>query len=90
MAAPEARTLGLDVGSIAADLGTVGSLARLQLEARRLGLDLELRSASPELLDLIAFVGLEEVLAVEPGGKPEEREERVRVEEERQLPDQPV
>ena len=46
---------------------TVDSLARLALLLRREGSRLVLRGASPELLELIAFMGLTEVLGVEPG-----------------------
>jgi anti-anti-sigma regulatory factor len=57
-----------------ADLATIDALARLQLAARRAGLELRLCSASPELVELIAFVGLDEMLRVEPDGQAEERE----------------
>jgi anti-anti-sigma regulatory factor len=46
---------------------TVDSLARLALLLRREGSRLVLRSASPDLVQLIAFMGLTEVLGVEPG-----------------------
>ncbi len=46
---------------------TVDSLARLALLLRREGSRLVLRQASPELVELIAFMGLKEVLGVEPG-----------------------
>jgi len=84
----ERSALGCDVGGLSApDLGTVAALARLQLEARRLGLELRLQHVPRELRELIVFVGLEEVLRLEPGGHPEQREERLGVEEERQLGD---
>ena len=70
-----------------ADLGTVDALARLQLAARRSGLELRLRHVSDELLELITFVGLAEALGLEPRGEAEEREQRVGVEEERELDD---
>jgi hypothetical protein len=73
-----------------ADLGTVERLARLQLAARRSGLELRLVHAPNDLLELITFVGLAEVLGVEPRGQAEEREERVGVEEERELDDPPA
>jgi anti-anti-sigma regulatory factor len=73
-----------------ADIGTVDVLARLQLAARRSGLELRLRHVSPELHELIAFVGLAEVLGVEPRGQAEEREQRLGVEEERELDDPPA
>lgn len=92
----DAERLLCDVGALTrADAVAVDALARLQLVARRLGRRLVLLRASPELRDLLAFVGLREalpcapVLRVEARGQPEEREERVRVEEERE-PDDPA
>jgi anti-anti-sigma regulatory factor len=67
-------------------LFAVDLLARLHLMARRRGLELRI-AASPELRELIAFCGLDEVLSVEPEREPEEGEERGSVEEERQLLD---
>jgi hypothetical protein len=46
---------------------TVDSLARLALMLRREGSRLVLRQATPELVDLIAFMGLTEALGVETG-----------------------
>jgi hypothetical protein len=40
------------------DLGAVDALARLQLTARRLGGRIRLRSATPDLTELIDFVGV--------------------------------
>jgi ABC-type transporter Mla MlaB component len=51
-----------DVTGIDPDAVTVDALARLQLAARRLGCQVRLRNASVELLDLIAFMGLQDVL----------------------------
>jgi hypothetical protein len=73
-----------------ADLGTVDALARLQLAARRNGLELRLTRVPDELRELITFVGLAEALGLEPGRKVEEREERVGVEEEGELDDPPA
>jgi anti-anti-sigma regulatory factor len=73
-----------------ADLATIDVLARLQLAARRTGLELRLRHASCELQELIELAGLGEVLRVEAGGQPEEREQRLGVEEERELDDPPL
>ena len=73
-----------------ADLGTVESLARLQLVARRSGLELRLRHVPAELQELITFVGLAGVLGVEPGGQAEEGKQRVGVEEEGELDDPPA
>ncbi len=80
----------LDVSPAAADVETLDALARLQLAARRAGLELRLRRAAPELAELIAFAGLDAVLRVEVRRQPEEREERLGLEEEGQLPDPPV
>jgi STAS domain-containing protein len=69
------------------DLRTVDLLARLQLVARRHGHELELVRASPELEALLALVGLDVVLRLQPRGEAEERKDPVGVEEERQLDD---
>jgi hypothetical protein len=87
MTAPPASTIVCDVAGVAPDGMAIDALARLQLNARRLGLEIRLRHASGELQALIAFAGLDEVLCVEAGGQAEEREERRRVEEERELDD---
>ncbi|HST15556.1 MAG TPA: hypothetical protein VLJ44_11980 [Gaiellaceae bacterium] len=75
-----------------ADLGIVDALARLQLAARRSGYEVAVTNVPCDLLELIELAGLcevlgVEVLRVEPGRQPEEREERLGVEEERELPD---
>jgi hypothetical protein len=67
-------------------LSTVDLLARLQLEARRRGVELRLR-VGPALRELIGFAGLDEPLRLEPVGKPESAEERAGVDEERELGD---
>jgi ABC-type transporter Mla MlaB component len=51
-----------DAADVPADAVTVDALARLQLAARRYGCTVRLRNASPELLELLAFLGLEDVL----------------------------
>jgi ABC-type transporter Mla MlaB component len=74
-----------DSSAVAVDV-----LARLQLTARRCGHRIRLRGARPELMDLLAFVGLAEVvpsLPVEGERKPEQRKEPLRVEEEADPPD---
>jgi anti-anti-sigma regulatory factor len=76
-----------DVNSLEANLSTVDVLARLQLLARRAGHEVRLQNASPELWALLSLVGLDEVLRVDPGRETEQREERVGLEEERELPD---
>jgi hypothetical protein len=70
-----------------ADLGIVDALARLQLVARRSGYEVAVTDAPPDLLELIELAGLCDVLGVEPLRQPEEREQRLGVEEERELPD---
>jgi len=51
-----------DVTEIESDAVSVDALARLQLAARRRGCQARLRGASSELLDLLAFMGLRDVL----------------------------
>jgi ABC-type transporter Mla MlaB component len=53
-----------EVSGVAADAVSVDALARLQLAARRHRCRVELRDASAELRDLIAFMGLEDVFAL--------------------------
>ena len=79
-----------DVRALAPDVPTVGALARLQLDAGRVDLEIRLSHASDELLELVDFVGLSEVLCVQSGRQPEEREEGLRVEEEAELDDPAV
>ncbi len=49
-------------GSSHPDLDVIDELARLALTVRRLGGEIGLRQAGPELLELIVFVGLADVL----------------------------
>ena len=72
-----------DVRSLPANAAAVDLLARLQLAARRHGAELRLSGASRPLAELIAFCGLAGVLERQP----EQREEPLGVEEERQLGD---
>jgi ABC-type transporter Mla MlaB component len=51
-----------DVAGLPAGVATVETLARFQLAARRRGCTLRLRNASAELIDLIALLGLRDVL----------------------------
>ena len=76
-----------DVSPLDAELSTVDALARLQLLARRAGHEVRLQNASPELWALLSLVGLDEVLRVESGRETEQREQRVRLEEEREFRD---
>jgi hypothetical protein len=90
MTAARPSTIVCDVGALAPDAVAVDTLARLQLTARRLGLEIRLRHASKELQELLAFVGLDDALRVEAGGQAEKREQRLGVEEERELDDPAV
>jgi anti-anti-sigma regulatory factor len=87
MAAPVPRTIVCDVSALAIDVQTIDALARFQLVTRRAGLELRLRRVSVELQELLALVGLDAVLRLEPGGQAEEREQPLRVEEEGELDD---
>jgi hypothetical protein len=62
MGASAPQTLVVDVRLAPANAVTVDALARMQLTARRRGLCLRLDGASPHLLELIAFMGLDNVL----------------------------
>ena len=67
------------------DIAVVDALARLELAARRAGLRLVVADASDDVRLLVRFCGLDEALRLEPQRQPEEREERLRVEEEAEL-----
>ncbi len=90
MPAHRPSTIVCDVCALGPDAAAVDALARLQLAARRLGLEIRLRHASKELQVLLAFVGLSDVLRVEARGQIEEREQRPSAEEERELDDPAV
>lgn len=86
-----------DVGCLEdPDLAAVELLARLTLVARRLGCSVRVERPSPELRELLALTGLDEVLladpgpGLEPGREPEEREQSVGVEEGVEPDDEPV
>lgn len=51
-----------EVNGVEPDAVTVDALAQLQLAARRRGCQVRLRHASAELLELVAFMGLTDVL----------------------------
>jgi len=50
------------VSGVETDAVTVDALVRLQLAAQRNGCQVRLRDASPELLELVEFMGLADVL----------------------------
>lgn len=57
-----ARIAVVDVATLAADAGAVEALARLRLLARRRDVRVRLVRARPELRELIALLGLDDVL----------------------------
>jgi ABC-type transporter Mla MlaB component len=57
-----AAVVHCDVRGVEPDAVTVDALARLQLAARRHACRVRLRGASAELLELVHFMGLSEVL----------------------------
>jgi hypothetical protein len=86
------KPIPCDAGALRAGVGTVEALARLQLAAVRCGRTISLCNASRELKSLIDFMGLADVLPcvrlrIEALREVEEREQRLRVEEERELGD---
>ena len=90
----ETELVECDASQLAApDVATVDALARLQLGVRRRGARVRLLDASPELRQLIALMGLSEVMpcvagsGLEAGRQTEEREEPGGVEEEGDLAD---
>jgi ABC-type transporter Mla MlaB component len=66
--ASTAEIVVCDVRDVAPDAVTVDALARLELAARRHRCRVLLRNASAELLDLVAFMGLEDVVGVDGRG----------------------
>jgi ABC-type transporter Mla MlaB component len=90
LASEPTNQLVCDVGAIVApDAVTVDALARLQLTAKRMGREVRIRHACPELQDLLDFVGLSGVVplseqsGLEARRQTKEREQTGRVEEER-------
>ncbi len=88
------RIVRCDVGAVTEpDAITLDAVARLALEARRMGARVELFDACPSLVDIVELAGLADVIAVrtrsgvEMGREPEQREQRVGVEEEVELDD---
>jgi hypothetical protein len=70
---------------MAIGLETIDALARLRLAGKRLGFEVRVVDPAEDLLELLELCGLVEVL-----WQPEEREEALGVEEERQLGDPPA
>jgi STAS domain len=79
---PRRSVVVIDVGALdRPDPLVLEALARLQLVAHRFGVSVELHNACGELIDLLALVGLSEVLplaagsGVEPDRQTEQRKE---------------
>jgi len=53
-----------DVAGVVPDAVTVDALAKLQLAASRRGCRIQLQNATPELRELVAFMGLDGVLVL--------------------------
>ncbi len=62
LAASEADVVLCDVEGVAPDAVTVDALARLQLAAQRRGCRVRLVNEGAELRELVAFIGLRDVL----------------------------
>lgn len=89
-----AEVVVCDLGALVdPDVGTVDALARMQLTARRLRRQVRLRHASPELQELLALVGLADVVLSSVGlplgrsGRETEEREQGRSVEKRVEPD---
>ena len=69
--------LSFDVSAITdLDESVLEALARIILAARRMGVSVELRRASRELVDLLTLAGLAGELRLEVNGEAEAREQR--------------
>jgi ABC-type transporter Mla MlaB component len=74
LASSNAKLVICDVRALTKpDAATVDALARLQLTARRLGSQVRLRHACGALQDLLALVGLSEVVPLSPASRLEPR-----------------
>jgi hypothetical protein len=67
IATSDAQVVVCDVSALPANARAIEALARLQLTARRLQRRIRLQRASPELQQLLEFVGLADVVPVSPG-----------------------
>jgi anti-anti-sigma regulatory factor len=66
---PQTAIVVVDVSALTEpDAVILDALVRLQLAARRLGTSIRLQNPCPELVDLLALVGLSDVLLVDCGG----------------------
>ncbi len=78
------------MGDCCADLASVNALARAHLDARHLGTPLRLVNASRELQELLAFVGLDDVLFGRRERQAEQREQALGVQKRSEPDDPPV
>jgi STAS domain len=85
-----AEVVVCDVAGLEADAVAIDALARIQLAVRRMGRRLMVRDAADDLVDLLAFAGVAGVLGIESWGQAEQREQRLGIEEERELGDPPA
>jgi hypothetical protein len=90
------KRVDCDVGSVAdADVVAVEAFARMQLAARRLGGSVRFQRVSAEMVELLALVGLDNVLLADFGGtdelpgETEQGEQRGGIEERVDLADPP-
>ena len=90
MTGPRSREIVCDAGTLPPDAAAVEALARLQLGARRAGMQVRVTGVSPELRHLLAFCGLSDVLGLEPERQSEQGEDRLGLEEERHRGDPPA
>ena len=70
-------------------LATLDMLARVRLAAKRAGCRAAVAAAPPDVVELAELAGLAEVLGLDARGQPEEWEQRLRLQEERDLADPP-
>jgi anti-anti-sigma regulatory factor len=93
---PTPEAIVVDVSALTEpDPAVLDALVRLQLAARRLGSSIRLENACSELVDLLALVGLSDVVPVVGGSGVEvdrqvEQREEVRVDEEVETGDTPA
>jgi ABC-type transporter Mla MlaB component len=89
--AAETSQIAVDLTAIERpDAVLVDAIARLELAARRAGRTVCVHNAPRGLQELVDFMGLGELLRLEPRRQPEEREQRLGVEEGRELDDPAV
>ena len=89
------KRVDCDVGAVVADVVAVEAFARMQLAARRLGGSVRFQRLSDEMVELLALVGLDNVLLAdfdgtgELPGETEQGKQRGGIEERVDLADPP-